>query len=654
MKISIIIVNYNVEHFLEQCLHSVFKATHNVSAEVFVVDNNSVDRSLEMVREKFPEVILIANKKNTGFSHANNQAMHVATGEYILLLNPDTVVEEDTFEKIIAFMDAHPEAGGLGVKMLDGKGNFLPESKRGLPTPLVAFFKIFGLASLFPRSRLFGRYHLGYLDKDKIHEIEILSGAFMLMRKTALDAVGLLDEDFFMYGEDIDLSYRIIKGGFKNYYFPETRIIHYKGESTKKSSVNYVFVFYNAMIIFARKHFSQQNAKTFSVLINMAIYLRAGTAIISRFAKKMFLPLLDAAFILLGLFLIKDYYEHYIKFSEGTYYSLRIVGVAFPAYVFIWLLTVFLSGGYDKPIRLWKILRGVVVGTGIILMIYALLPETYRFSRALILLGSFWTLGILILLRVLQNIILHKRLSFDNSSLRRIAIIGEPAECARVHALLKQTSVNLGYVGYVGTNTLHEKSPDQIGVFDQLKEIISIYRIDEVVFCAKDLSSQKIIDQMLELGPSDTDFKIAPPESLSIIGSNSIDTAGDLYVIDINSVTKAVNRRKKRVLDLLLCLCFLPVSPLLLIVQKAPVQFIRNLFTVIIGQKSWIGYSLDGRKGSSTIPSIRNGVLSPAAIMTSGQADPETLRRLNMLYAKDYRALNDLHIVWKNLRRLGD
>ncbi|GIV44270.1 MAG: hypothetical protein KatS3mg035_1393 [Bacteroidia bacterium] len=230
MKLSVIIVNYNVRHFLEQCLHSVMKAAKGLSVEVFVVDNNSVDNSLEMVREKFPEVKIIANKENVGFSRANNHALRIAKGEYQLLLNPDTVVEEDTFKKVIDFMDNHPDAGGLGVYMIDGKGNFLPESKRGLPTPLVAFYKIFGLSALFPKSKIFGKYHLGYLDKEKIHEVEILSGAFMLMRKAALDKVGLLDEDFFMYGEDIDLSYRIIKGGYKNYYFPETRIIHYKGE----------------------------------------------------------------------------------------------------------------------------------------------------------------------------------------------------------------------------------------------------------------------------------------------------------------------------------------------------------------------------------------------------------------------------------------
>ncbi len=654
MTLSIIIVNYNVEHFLEQCLHSVFKALKETRAEVFVVDNNSVDGSLHMIREKFKQVKLIENKKNTGFSFANNQAMRLATGNYVLLLNPDTLVEEDTFDKIIAFMDSHPQAGGLGVQMLDGKGNFLPESKRGLPTPLVAFCKIFGLARLFPRSTLFGRYHLGFLDKNKINEVEILSGAFMLMRKEALDKVGLLDESFFMYGEDIDLSYRILKGGYKNYYFPETRIIHYKGESTKKSSVNYVFVFYNAMIIFARKHFSNQNAKTVTLLITMAIYLRAATALVSRFARKIAFPLVDTVCVLIGLFILKDYYSVHIKYGEGNYYQFRLVVVAIPAYVFIWLSSIFLSGGYDKPVNLWKLIRGIVVGTGIILIIYSLLPEIYRFSRALILLGAVWTLVMLSVIRLLYNLVVHKRLSFENSTLRRIVIIGEPAECNRVNQLLQQTSVNTGFVGYVGTNGHVDDDTNYVGRFEQLREVIAIYKIDEVIFCARDLSSQKIIDQMLDLGPGETDFKIAPPESFSIIGSNSIDTAGDLYVIDINSVTKAVNRRKKRVLDLMLCFAMLGLSPLLVFIQKHPLGWIRNSFSVFFGSKSWVGYAIQAKKTDRKVPSIRKGVLNPASIFRQREPDAETLSRLNMVYAKDYRARNDLLIIWKNIRHLGD
>ena len=211
MKLSVIIVNYNVKYFLEQALLSVRKASQALAIETWVVDNNSVDDSVQMVQEKFPEVKLIANKENVGFSKANNQAIPVSAGEYVLLLNPDTVVEEDTFEKCVAFMDAHPQAGGLGVRMMDGSGKFLSESKRGFPSPWAAFCKTFGLSALFPKSKLFNEYHLGYLAENETHEVEVLAGAFMLLRRSVLDEIGLLDETFFMYGEDIDLSYRIIK-----------------------------------------------------------------------------------------------------------------------------------------------------------------------------------------------------------------------------------------------------------------------------------------------------------------------------------------------------------------------------------------------------------------------------------------------------------
>ncbi len=255
MDLSVVIVNYNVKYFLEQCLHSVQQAMQELNAEVFVVDNNSVDGSVGEIGQKFPWVHMIENRENLGFSKANNQAIRESEGRYVLLLNPDTVVEEDTFKKCIAFMDAHPDAGALGVKMINGKGEFLPESKRALPTPMVSFYKMFGLSSLFPRSRRFGKYHLGHLDKEETDSVEVLAGAFMFLRKETLDKTGLLDESFFMYGEDIDLSYRITKAGYKNYYFPESTIIHYKGESTKKGSLNYVKMFYQAMIIFARKTF---------------------------------------------------------------------------------------------------------------------------------------------------------------------------------------------------------------------------------------------------------------------------------------------------------------------------------------------------------------------------------------------------------------
>lgn len=650
MKLSVVIVNYNVEHFLEQCLHSVFKSLKTIPSEVFVVDNNSVDGSVTMVKEKFPQVLLIENKKNTGFSYANNQAIKQSKGEYVLLLNPDTVVEEDTFEKVIAFMDAHPDAGGLGVKMIDGKGKFLPESKRGLPTPAVAFYKIFGLSRLFPRSKTFGRYHLGFLDKDKTHEVEILSGAFMLMRKTALDKVGLLDETFFMYGEDIDLSYRILLGGYKNYYFPETRIIHYKGESTKKSSVNYVFVFYRAMVIFAEKHFSQHNAKLFSFLINLAIYLRAGAAIFVRFLKSIALPSFDFGIVLTGLFLLKEYYEKNFRYTEGGSYSEMLISVAFPTYTLIWMFTIYLSGGYDKPIRLFRIVRGIIVGTGIILIIYSLLPEAYRFSRALILLGTVWVIIGFLFSRLALHFSGLRSFSLNPDKSKRIAIIGTQDEFERVNSLLKQTNINSSFICFVSADKNGSHHSNYAGNLNQIEEVIEIYKINEVIFCSRDISSQDIIDHMHTLVSANIDFKIAPPESLSIIGSNSIDTAGDLYIIDVNSISKPKNKRSKRLFDILTSVLFIVSTPVLILFQKNKTGFIKNVFAVLIGSRSWVGY---GKDAHEHLPKIRPSVLSPADAIKNILLNDETKDRLNLNYSKDYKIENDLNIVRKCLSLLG-
>lgn len=273
MKLSIVIVNYNVRSYLEQCLYSIEKSMSGISGEVIVVDNNSTDDSVEYLRPKFPWVNYVENKYNAGFSRANNQAIKMARGEYVLLLNPDTFIGEDTIGKCLEFMDANPQAGMCGVRMLRLDGSFAPESRRGVPTPFTAFSKMSGLCSLFPKSRVFGRYYMQYLDNKEVNEIDIVSGAFMFIRKSILSDIGLLDETFFMYGEDIDISYRSLLAGYKNYYIP-TSILHYKGESTKKSSVAYVNVFHKAMIIFFRKHFSRNNI-LLELLMSCAIGVKA-------------------------------------------------------------------------------------------------------------------------------------------------------------------------------------------------------------------------------------------------------------------------------------------------------------------------------------------------------------------------------------------
>lgn len=284
MDLSVVIVNYNVKYFLMQCLRSLQSATNNISSEIFVVDNASSDGSIEYLQPRFPGVTFIQNKENLGFAKANNIAIQMSKGKYVLLLNPDTIVGNDSIAKCIELMTNYPDAGGAGVYMMNTNGTFAFESRRGFPSPLTSLFKITGLCNLFPYSRLFGKYYLRYLDKDKINRIDVISGAFMFLRKEALDKAGLLDEDFFMYGEDIDLSYRISKAGYRNYYVPGP-ILHYKGESTKKDSYRYIQIFYNAMLIFFRKHFPHYTV-LFSFPIKSAIYIRASAAHINRIIRK--------------------------------------------------------------------------------------------------------------------------------------------------------------------------------------------------------------------------------------------------------------------------------------------------------------------------------------------------------------------------------
>lgn len=649
MQLSIIIVNYNVKHFLEQCLFSVYKALKNYDAEVFVVDNNSVDGSILLIKEKFAQVKLIQNKSNKGFSFANNQALLLATGKYVLLLNPDTVVQEDTFEKVLMFMNANNDVGALGIKMLDGKGNFLPESKRGLPTPEVAFYKIFGLAKLFPSSKRFGHYHLTYLDKNKNHEVAILSGAFMLIRKEALDKIGLLDETFFMYGEDIDLSYRINKGGYKNYYFAESSIIHYKGESTKKSSVNYVIVFYKAMAIFAKKHFSQNNARIFNTLIHLAIFLRALIAIISRFIKQLFFPVVDFVIILAGIYFCKTIYEINFKLYPN-FYSSKIIDFFFPLYSIIWMFFVYISGGYDTPLKFKNIIRGLGIGTAFILIIYSLLPEYFRFSRALILIGSVATLLIYFTTRLIYALLNFKKFKFFGQQKNsRIGIVGSETEFNRVNELLKQTTLKYELIGLISTEITGINHAKFIGHFDQINEAINVHKLNEIIFCARDISSQNIINKMIALVTKGIYFKIAPPESLSIIGSNSIDTAGDLYVIDINNVGRPTNKRMKRLFDITFSVFVFIFFWIFILVQKNKINFLINAFKVLVGAYSWVGY---GKILRTDMPSLRLSVFTPCDAFKT-ELTEEKRNKAFFDYSKDYTLEHDLKIIFSQIQHLG-
>ncbi len=647
MKLAVIIVNYNVRHFLEQALLSVRKASEGLAVETWVVDNNSVDDSVTMVQEKFPDVRLIANRDNVGFSKANNQAIRASTAEYVLLLNPDTVVQEDTFHKTLTFMDLHADTGGLGVRTIDGSGTFLPESKRGFPSPWVAFCKSFGLARLFPKSPTFNGYYLGHLSEMGTYPIDVLVGSFMLMRRYVLDKVGLLDEDFFMYGEDIDLSYRIVKGGFKNYYFGDTTIIHYKGESTKKGSLNYVRVFYGAMIIFAKKHFTGQQATAFIALMQAAVWVRAAMTVLTHFFKNIFLPLADTALIFTGLWWLKGFWSNYY-YNDAAYIKPDFLYINTPIYIVIWLTNIYLSGGYDNPVSMRRILRGVFVGTILLAAVYGFLDLSLRSSRMLIVFGALWAAVSVLSLRFLLHFIKNKNFKLGTEGVKNLVIVGSKTEVLRVKSLLNNVGVVKNHIGIV--------SPDEtddhhtfLGSLRQLDEIVRIYRVEEVIFCSKDVAANDIMAWMSRLGAG-IEMRIVPEESMSIIGSSDKNTRGELYTIDIRfNIAQPVHRRNKRLLDLIIGCLLLIISPLGIIFSKNRLPYLKNTFQILIGKRTLVGYT---EGVAENLPKLKQGILSPIDAVNLTKINEPTIQRLNFLYAKDYDVWRDVEIFWRGWRKI--
>ena len=642
MLLSIIIVNYNVQHFLEQCLYSVERAIDSLEAEVIVVDNDSKDQSCSLISSNFPWVKLIKNEVNVGFSKANNQGIRIANGKYILLLNPDTIVEEQTFKQCIEFMEQEPMAGALGVKMLDGTGSFLPESKRGLPTPFVAFWKVFGFSKLFPKSKIFGQYHLSYLPMDVVNEVDVLSGAYFFIRAECLKKSGLLDEDFFMYGEDIDLSYRIQKAGYKNYYFPKARIIHYKGESTKKGSLNYVRVFYSAMIIFAKKHFGKSQASFFNLLIQFAVFFRASIDLLTLTLKSTGIWILDFLLGFSSLYLVKEIWENHYMHND-QYYKPIFTFVFIPAYILIWQVLSWLSGSYDKPYSTNRILRGILLGTASIYMLFGLFPNEWRFSRMIILMGSVSTFIAFLSSRLFLNSLSSKSSNqyFEKS---RLIIVGSFQESQRVLSILSSKMGSYAFLGFCGPKNEADKQ-FFLGSYEQINHIISGMMINDVVFCAKDVPIDFMIDKMIENNQQAV-FKIVANNSNSIVGSNSKETSGEIisgyssYQIDMPA-----SKRKKRLLDILLCAIFPFLLPLLFLRKSNYKKIFLNYFQVLFGLKTWVSYN-ENITIESHMPKLKTGVFGIITDDSDITLSTDLLNKLMVNYVRDY----DIHYDIKILR----
>ncbi|WP_336514889.1 glycosyltransferase family 2 protein [Pollutibacter soli] len=643
MRLSIIIVSYNVRHFLEQCLLSVQKAIQHIDAEVLVADNASTDGSREYLSERFNNIRFSWNEENTGFAKANNQLLNIARGEYILFLNPDTIVPEDCFKKCLAYFDANKTVGALGVQMIDGTGHFLRESRRSFPSPLISFFKLTGLASLFPKSPVFARYHMGHMNQQVVHETDVLSGAFMMIRKKVLDITGGFDEMFFMYGEDIDLSYRIQKAGFKNVYFADTTIIHFKGESTKKGSLNYVRLFYKAMSLFVKKHLKGVKAGFVLFFIRISIWIRAILTAIGNFIRNAGLPLIDAALILLSFWIAKYLWNRFVR--PDISYSRHLLTIAFPFFSILFMIASYYTGLYDKPGKPGQLIKSTGIAAVIIISCYSLWPEQFRFSRGILLSGIVLSF---LLLRICRSIFIQFGILDPPEKGKKLQTIvaGTEREYERILYLLKNSGRNERVFGRV---PVIENSNNPSVDKKQLDILIKESSIREIIFCENGLSFKEIIGLISTL-KGNLRFRISGSGSMSIVGSDSKDEAGEILSEESGyALSSPVNQRLKRLVDIASSILLIISFPIGIFFLRKPLKTFGNAWQVLIGKRTWVGYFTN----TPGLPFLRKSIIAgngmPVAIRGLQAVNVE---QVDKLYARDYSVYNDITLILKNYRQL--
>ena len=656
VDLSIIIVNYNVREFLEQALRSIYQAISDLTVEVFVVDNNSIDGSVEMVHQRFPGVHLIANEHNVGFSKANNQAIERAKGRNLFILNPDTIIQEDTLTTLVKFMDDHPKAGAVGCKILNPDGTFAPESRRSFPTPMVAFYRMTGLSHLFPKSPRFGRYNLSYLSPEEESEVDALSGSCMVVRKKAISEAGMFDEDFFMYGEDLDWCYRIQQAGWTINYTPATQIIHYKGESTKKGELRYVLLFYGAMLRFAEKHFKKKHSIFFRVFLRLGIVARGSLQALINGIKRYAFPITESM-LLISIVSIVGISRYAL--ADLTLPTL-FIPVIVPIYVLCTLMGIAAAGGYRRQ-QLHRI-QSVLIGTLFSLGILATLSffiKSIAFSRLIVLASFLFSLFVLSTHRLVRG---HRKRS---KSLQNFAIlIGDGTEAERfVNTLSRLPHPPLDLIGYVSLTSCPPEpgsTSSCLGTLRHLRDIVRLRAVNSVVFASRSVPNRVAFDVMQQLKDLPVHFKMLGEDHEHLIGQASVEALTSLSLIDAETALgTSRSTLARRAFEVPLAISGIILYPILLVIAKltgphSGPSVLANKITrfpaILAGKKALVGYSEEEQHLIAPSWRLKPGVFTVTESLPASSREAHQISQAYWLYVRNQSIAFDFDIMLRALR----
>lgn len=558
-KISVVIVNYNVKEYLEQALISLQRALTGISNEIFVVDNASIDGSVAHIRQRFPAVNIIESSENLGFGKANNLALAQVRGEFVVLINPDTVVQEDTFTALLDFFEKQPDAGAATCKIINPDGSFSIDCRHNIPKPIDAFWKVIGFSKLFPKSKIFARYHLTYLDTEKTYPVPAISGSFMMIKKSVLDETGHFDERFFMYCEDIDLCHRIGQCGQKIWYVPTSQIIHYKGESTKKNNIDYVVTFNKALYQFFEKYYANRTLSPFRWLIIAGIMARGLVVYLRNFLREHFPLVLDTVIlniVVLLSFIVRMELKHGFQWAAvwEQYWVIHLIST-----VFFWGSVYYLEVHPHHRFSIQGIIKANVI-TFTLLASLTFFFKQFGYSRMVVLIAAMFSPLFMILWRfILKRFYRGDTAAWGKDLFSRPTIIvGSGDEVRKLYQKIRELrDLSYDLLGVVTENVPENGvSAEQVPVLGKmanLREIVKLHRVRQIIFASEKLSYEQILRTMSELEMPAIEYKIAPSNQEVVIGKSSIERLDDYPLLDIDyGIGKPFNRAVKRMFDVFL------------------------------------------------------------------------------------------------------